>query len=50
MSEYIEVPYLYITDTITICPLVYIALPRNVTPGGPSPHNLAQTFDGPPTL
>ena len=23
---------------------------RIPTPGGPSPHNLAQTFDGPPTL
>ena len=24
--------------------------PIHLSPGGPIPHNLAQTFDGPPTL
>ena len=29
---------------------VKITFPRSLAPGGPIPHNLAKTFDGPPTL
>ena len=50
MSEYIEVSYLYITDTLPDFLGGYITQTSYDTQAVPSRTTMAKTFDGPPTL